>query len=610
MFRYIALAWDAADPVCLATALPFAKKLQTSPEWRTVLARPGLRVFAAGIKSTINAAYLLSPDQGVILGKLFRRCGFEEPPQPDVVLTARDTAHILQSHGRALVDDYWGRYVALMYDTASGGTRILRDPTGTLPCYLLQHRGVWINFSWLEDVLALAPNLPALAVNWGYLAVHVPSGAMPSRETALSGVTEVLAGEAIALSKGTKTSALYWSAVDIARARIDEDRVWAADRLRSTVRACTQSWASCYGNLMLRLSGGIDSSILVSCLAADSTPARVVCINYHSAGSDSDERAYARLAAAKAQRELVERERDPSFQLERILDVARTPNPSNYIGRMDATRMDVELATEHGTSVLFTGAGGDSLFFEYPTFWSAADYLRTRGLDGGFLSAAMDAARLGRVSVWKALHFALLDRLRLRPMDAQAEVGEFMPLIKPEIVAAARRDRRFVHPTLDSITDMPVSKLTQVRDLMYPLGYYDPFELEEAPELVNPLLSQPVVELCLRLPTYLLSVGGRGRALARQAFAADLPAEIARRRSKGGMEEHIKAILMRNLGFARSLLLDGALVRKGILDRGKLEEVLSGRPTTIASHMTELHTYLGIEAWLNRWSASQQRAAA
>jgi asparagine synthase (glutamine-hydrolysing) len=76
------------------------------------------------------------------------------------------------------------------------------------------------------------------------------------------------------------------------------------------------------------------------------------------------------------------------------------------------------------------------------------------------------------------------------------------------------------------------------------------------------------------------------------------------------MEEHIKAILMRNLGFARSLLLDGALVRKGILDRGKLEEVLSGRPTTIASHMTELHTYLGIEAWLNRWSASQQRAAA
>lgn len=610
MFRYIALAWNTANPVGFATATQFSQTLQTSPRWQTVLSRPGLCVFATGIKPNINAAYLLRPGQGVILGKLFRRRDLEEPSQPDVSLTIHDTAQILQSHGRVLVDDYWGRYVALMYDAASGGTRILRDPTGALPCFLIQHRGVWISFSWLEDVLTLAPSLPALDVNWDYVTVHVPSGAMPSRETALRGVTEVLAGEAVDLGRGTSTPTLYWSAIDVARSGGDEDRTKAADTLRSTVRACAQAWASCYGTLMLRLSGGIDSSILVSCLAANRTPANVTCINYHSAGSDSDERVYARLAAARAQRELIERERDPSYRLERILEVARTPSPSNHIGRMDATRMDAELAAEHGTTALFTGAGGDSLFFEYSTSWPAADYLRAHGLDAGFLSAAMDAARLGRVSVWKALRFALLDWLRWRPLDTQAELGEFMPLVSPEVVAAARRDRRFIHPALESIADMPVGKLTQARHLMFPLGYYDPFELEAAPELVNPLLSQPVVELCLRLPTYLLSNGGRGRALARQAFAADLPAEIARRRSKGGMEEHVKAILMNNLGFARSALLDGALVGKGILDRSKLEEVLSGRPTAIASHTGEIHTYLGIEAWLSRWSAMPQRAAA
>ncbi len=608
MFRYIALAWDAADPGRTAAVKQMSRQFQTHPDWQVVMARSGLCVFATGTRPGINAAYLLPLDQGVVLGKLFRRRDLDQPSSPDLSLTARDATQILQSGGRALVGDYWGRYVAFIYDAATGSTRVLRDPTGTLPCFLIQHRGVSIVFSWLEDVLTLSPHLPHLTVSWDYLAVHVPAGAMPSRETAINGVSQILAGEAVDLDKDTKNATLLWSAADIARARWDEDRAKAADALRSTVRACTQSWASCYGNLMLRLSGGLDSSILVSCLAADRTPVRVTCINYHSAGSDSDERGYARLAAAKARRELIERERDPSFRLALVLDVARTPTPSNYVGRMDATRMDAELAAAHDAAALFTGAGGDQLFFQYSMPWPATDYLRTRGFDAGFPGAAMDAARLGKVSVWKALRLALLDRLH--PADPQADVGEHLTLVKSDVVAAARQDRRFVHPALRSAADVPVGKLTQLRHLIFPIEYYDPFERETAPELVNPLLSQPLVEMCLRLPTYVLAHGGDGRALARQAFAADLPAEIARRRSKGGMEEHIKTILMRNLDFARSMLLDGALVRQGILDGAKLEEVLSGRPTTVASHIGELHTYIGIEAWLNRWSASRQRAAA
>jgi len=608
MFRYIALAWNAADPTCTAAARQLARELQTHLGWQIVLARSGLCVSATGTRSGINGAYPLPLDQGVILGRLFRRRDLDEPSSPDVSFTAHDARQILQSGGRALVEDYWGRYIAFMVDAISGGTRIVRDPTGTLPCYLILHRGVWVVFSWLEDVLALVPSLPTPTVNWDYMAAHVSSGALQSQETAIDGVTQILPGAAVVLGKDTRTNSLYWNAVDIARTGGHEDRVEAADTLRRIVRACTQSWASCYGNLMLRLSGGLDSSIVLSCLAADSTPARVTCINYYSEGSDSDERGYARLAAARAQCELIERERDPGFRLERVLNVARTPTPSNYVGRMDAARMDAELAAAHDSTVLFTGGGGDQLFYQYSTCWPAADYLRSHGLTAGFLPAAMEAARLGRVSIWKALRLALQDRLR--PADPQAELGKHLTLIEPEVVAAARRDRRFVHPALLSISDMPVGKLTQTRHLMHPLEYYDPFELEAAPELLNPLLSQPLVELCLRLPTYLLANGGRGRALARQAFATELPAEIARRRSKGGMEEHIKAILLRNLDFARSMLLDGSLVRRRILDRAKVEEVLSGRPTTIESHMGEIHTCIGIEAWLNRWSASERRAAA
>lgn len=607
MFRYIALAWDDAIPTDTATAKRLGLELQARADWQTVLRRPGLHVFAAGAKQGVNGACPLLTDQGVVLGKLFRQRDLDHPPTQDLSLTADDAGRILQDGGRSLISDYWGRYVAFMH-TQSGGTLLLRDPSGTLPCFLMRHRDVWIAFSWLEDVLTLMPDVPPPSVNWECVAAHVLLGELGGHETALVGVTQVLPGEVVDLGRDGETRTLLWNAVDIARSAAGEDLTEAAGMLRETVGACARSWASCYDGVLFRLSGGVDSSILLSCLAKGSTAARVTCVNYHSPGADSDERPYARLAAARAQRELIERERDSSFRLERVLDVARTPTPSSYVGRMGTARMDAELAAAHGAAALFTGGGGDQLFFEFRRWWPAADYLRSRGLDAGFAAAAMDAARLGSVSVWKAIGLAVADRLH--PAPPPEETGKHLTLLRHAALPKAKHHDRFTHPALLRVNALPIGKRTQTRELMHPTAYYDPFELDAAPELVNPLLSQPLVELCLRLPTYVLANGGRGRALARQAFAADLPSEITTRRSKGGMEEHIKAVLLRNLDFARAMLLDGELVARGILDRAKVEEALSGRPTALASRIGEIHFYIGIEVWIKRWSARSRRTAA
>ncbi len=146
--------------------------------------------------------------------------------------------------------------------------------------------------------------------------------------------------------------------------------------------------------------------------------------------------------------------------------------------------------------------------------------------------------------------------------------------------------------------------------LLVPVGYYDPFERDAAAELVNPLHSQPLVELCLRLPTYVLTHGGRARGLARRAFAAHLPPEIRTRRSKGGMEEHLKAVLLRNLDFARATLLEGELARRGLLDRRRVEAALSLQPTTVETHIGEVHRLIGIEVWAQSWLGCADRTSA
>jgi asparagine synthase (glutamine-hydrolysing) len=595
VFRYIALAWDDGIAAQRITALRLSQTLRDYDGWQAALVRPGLHVFTAGAREGINGVYPLCRDRGVVLGRLFRRQDLGKSNSTDVRLSADEAERIVRTGGEALISDYWGRYVALL-PGASGGSQLLRDPCGTLPCWRMQHDGVGVGFSWLEDVLQAWPDIPLPPIDWQGLAAHILFGRIRGRATALEGLQQVLPGESAPLVPDIGTATLLWNAVDVAREGAREEHAAAIDQLRRTVRACAQAWADCYDPILLRLSGGLDSAILLSCLERKGEETRITCLNYHSPGSDSDERSYARLAAGQAGRPLFERRRDPDFRLEEVMNVARMPVPGSYIGRMGTSRMDAEVAAALGAVAMFTGGGGDQLFFELRCTWPAADYLRTRGLDGGFLNAALDAARLGRVSVWNAIWRAIADNMY--PSDPADEGGRHLMLVNREALGSVRQHERFIHPALRVDHRLSIGKRCQVHDLTCAFDYYDPYQRQAAPELVNPLLSQPLMELCIALPTFVLTRGGRGRALARQAFAGDIPPEIAGRRSKGGMEEHISTVLQRNLPFARSLLLDGQLARQGLLNRARLEATLSGRISPQAAHVGEVHNYIAIEAWL------------
>jgi asparagine synthase (glutamine-hydrolysing) len=102
--------------------------------------------------------------------------------------------------------------------------------------------------------------------------------------------------------------------------------------------------------------------------------------------------------------------------------------------------------------------------------------------------------------------------------------------------------------------------------------------LERAPQH-HPLLSQPLMEVCLQIPTYLLLQGGRERALAREAFANQVPPQILRRYDKGSTVAHATEMLRRSDPFLRELLLGGILAENNVIDRKELEPfILQGQP--------------------------------
>jgi len=120
-----------------------------------------------------------------------------------------------------------------------------------------------------------------------------------------------------------------------------------------------------------------------------------------------------------------------------------------------------------------------------------------------------------------------------------------------------------------------------------------------------PLTSQPLVELCLRIPTYVLIQSGRDRALARRSFERDLPTEIVRRQAKGRADQHMRNILDANLDFVRELLLDGLLVRHGFLNRAALELYLRRECSPADFQYSEiLQEHACTEAWLRSWATT------
>lgn len=609
MYRYLALAWDGCDPRQGAAATLLSDRLQSAAsEWQCRISRRGLIAFDAGARPGSSDAQVLGTGCGAVFGTLFARTDGGRGTRR-AFLDARKAAEIVTFGARHLVDRYWGRYVAVAEDAATAAVWVLRDPSGALPCFHTKFHGIHVFFADLEDCLALG--LMNFTINWNYVAAAAANSALQVRETGLNEVTEILPGECVELQSRSLRRSLVWNPIEVAQREPVENPDEATTELHQTTHACVRSWSACYEGILLSLSGGLDSSIVLSCLAEGARRQGVTCLNYYATGPDEDERSYARLAANRAGVVLIERLLEArEVKLERILQVRRSAKPGYYVAALQRQRLESQLAQEVGASGIFSGGGGDAVFYQGRPDLAVADVVYRRGLRPDVWRVALDAARITGLSVWPLIRRGVHTGL-LRP-EWRFFAGN---LADRTIVSAGAietsRDSRWRHPWLDSTDGVPHGTLWHVLSLSVPTSFYESFDRPDDPERTYPLLSQPLVELCLRIPTYVLISGGWDRAVARLAFADEVPSQIIRRRTKGGINQLSTRILDANIAFVRELLLDGLLVREGILDRVQLERCLSGKRSPTDFEYNEiLHEHLSIEAWLRRGCELQTRAAA
>lgn len=541
----------------------------------------------AGVAVLTNGhcACLALDDGGCVIGTLFRRHG---PASAIGRLDASDTRAILESGGDLLLVSCWGGYVAAVGD--GNEVRILRDPSAALSCYFAAGPGF---AAFASDArLLVESGLASVELDWSALGRHFLSAGVPNPETALRDVRELLPGFALIAPDDCGMQLPCWSPWHHVREATD-DADPAAERLVRVVVHCVRAWTAGRGRLLASVSGGLDSSIVAACLAHSA--ADVICLTMYGEDPTGDERVFARQLCGHLGLQLLER----AYDIDAIeIDAPLAPHLPRTKDRTQAIAYEqahLAAALEMGAGAFITGNGGDSVFGYSQSAAAIADRLLAEGVGWGLLSTLRDVCRqtgCGPIeAAWSALKLARGPRrYRCRPDPL---------FLHPDLVADAR-DLRFNHPWLDAPANALPGKAAQIASILRVQQCFEPDRGRCLPVL-NPLMSQPIMELCLSIPSWEWRKGGEDRALAREAFAGMLPASLLRRRVKGGPDGFAASILDRFREEIRERLLEGHLARHHILDRDALARTLNDERPGLGAERVRILEFLAAEAWLDSW---------
>lgn len=606
MFRYVALVWNASDELQSRTAQALDGRLRARP-WTLSFNSPGLRVFCADLSTTLRALSL-ADDRGVVLGALFERNRDidDDSPTRRAALTARTSEAILASRGRWLIENCWGNYVALLRDARAGSVLVLKDPTGTLPCFRTSFDGVTVVFAHVGDCTELG--LRHFAIDRDYLRARV-LGFNDLDRNALEGVSQIRRGECVELDPTkepvARGSNFVWDPFAfVSKPQAIEDPQRAAAAVHATVRSCTQALSAGHTSLLHRLSGGLDSSIIAGCLDRASSQPRLVCYTYFNPRGRSDERPWARLAADHTGFEHVECPIDPAdVQLSDLARPRPATEPLPLLAYLIRSTVEERLAAERNATAVFTGDGGDSGFCSDSHTYAVTDYLRRHGPRATALRLASEVALRTERSTWSVLLTSM------RRWLLGAKMLEQIPalLLGSRLVSAQVRDGfsipdSYPHPWFSRLRHVPWDVIRRLGILVTTPEFYNIADAAKPePEIVSPLYAQPAVELFLRIPIHVHAEGGRDRGLARRAFAREVPEAIRRREWKDRAPGFHSEVLVRNLDFIRELFLDGVLAKEGLLDRAAIEAALAPGPTKTEVLPVEIYRHLDVEIWARYW---------
>lgn len=578
MSDYAVLTWPEQDQVAGTLAHALGQTFAREGRWTCAADQPGLQVWIPILRPP--RVTVMAGRDGVVIGDVFGAS-----PAAASQGSAIDRA-------RRMTETAWGRYVMVFREPGGRARAMFRDPSGALDALAWRAGGVTIVASDLhQSLMGAAP--PGLAINWELIGAGLVDRLQMARSCPLIGILAVTPG-ALRELDGDQTETLIWRPAAFARRGLANTAETRAELVRR-IDDCVAALAGLGDGAVAEMSGGLDSSIVASALCRAPSVRVLQWLNYYVDDPGGDERSFARATAAHLGVSLTEiLKPGASLGMAAMAQGADGARPS---WRLVDGGYDQDLAARCrtlGAGQIFTGLGGDTVFMQGGSPLLGADYLKGRPPWAIRPTALAAIARHARHSVWSVGRRAILAGLPFGTKRAPPA-----HLTMRALAAAARQPRPL---WLQDLANVTPTKQGQIEGLAQTLLLGGRSARTRQADLVNPLLSQPIMEHGLSLSAMALTAGGDDRAMAREAFADRLPRRVLDRRSKGDLSRHYGQMVGRDLDALRDLLLDGQLVSAGLVDPDQLDQLLSVETLIWSGPYRDIIAMVVLELWVRSWS--------
>lgn len=527
-------------------------------------------------------------DHGIILGHLFTRT---MPSRRVTAFTEDEADAIARSAGTRLLSHYWGGYIAVLR-AGDREIRIIRDPSGTIPVYWYRERDRFVILPELTSGRQWHWRLDAEALLLYLWAPHELG-----RRTCITGLHELLPGEALCLNGHEPSVIRLWSPWDHVP---DRGSIAPAEpaQLHATITDTLRSWGNCFPSVLLGISGGLDSTIVSAGLAGSATALHGLTMV--APGPDGDERAHASKVADAFPMSWV----SSAYSLDdvdiTVPVVAHVPRPflAHYVQAIAHVR--ARIAEENPIDAFFSGNGGDNVFCLMRSATPLIDRVLARSSLLKMRRSLGDIATLTEADIPTILRSAATRWLFREKRADRSGDASFLNSARLDEARAAGAS----HPWLEAPKGKLPGATAHVRMLCRAHGNDGFHSRWSHPPSIAPLLAQPIVELCLGIPSWEWIAGGRDRAAVRAAFAGHLPEALLQRRSKGGPGGFAERIYRRNETLVLSLLRDGILRDLGIID--DVDAALAQGWGNMANPLTpqRLLALAAAECWTRQWESA------
>jgi len=495
--------------------------------------------------------------------------------------------HLYEEYGPECLSRFRGMFAFALWDEKDKTLLLARDRVGIKPLYYTETGKALVFGSEIKSLLAD----PAVQCQIEPQSIDkfLTHFCLPGKDTLWKGILKLEPGFYLLARNGKIKLGQYWDLrfqKGVGRKSFDD----AADELYHLTKKTVRDHMISDVPIGFLLSGGVDSTIVLSC-AAEETSSKIstFTVGFENAHFE-DERPYARLASNRFGTEHHEITVTPQEFWDFLPSLIWHMEEPICDPPAVALHYVSKLARQH-VKVLLSGEGGDEAFggyYDYRNFLFLEKVKTALPFLKGAFSTALRAADHFAV-LQKAAKFSPFFVTPLQDYYFSRVASPFSffnrnkeILYTPSFYAAACPDRsvEVIRSLYAQVREQPLLNQMQYIDIKTTLPddlliKADRITMASSLELRVPFLDHELLEYAASLPPDYRVKGVETKRLLKRAFAQRVPAEIFRRK-KAGFPIPIQRWTQRELkDKVKEVLLSKRSLDRGYFRKGGIEKLLT-----------------------------------